>query len=58
MVFFVDPDKESLVVVVEDASSSWPVSVEATCFEESVAFFEEEVVLDELFLVLWGHCAE
>ena len=55
MVFFVDPDKERLVVVVEDASSIRPVPVEAASFEESVALFEEEVVFDELFLVLWGH---
>ena len=58
LVLFVDPNKESLIVVVEDASSCWPVSVEATSLEESVAFFEEEVVLDELLLFLWSHGAE
>ena len=58
LVLFVDPNKESLIVVVEDTSSCWPVSVEATSLEESVAFFEKEVVLDELLLLSWRHSAE
>ena len=38
-----------------DASSGWPVSVKAACIEESISFFEEEVIGDELVLVLLGH---
>ena len=40
LILFVDPNEESLLVVVEDASSLGPVSVEASCFEESVSFLE------------------
>ena len=43
---------------MEDASSLRPVSVEATCIQESVAFFEEEVVSDQLVLLRFGHGAE
>jgi len=31
LVFFVDPDEEGLLVVVEDSSALRPVSVETTC---------------------------
>ena len=44
LIFFVDPDEESLFIVVEDASSFGPVSVEATCIQKPVAFFKEEVI--------------
>jgi hypothetical protein len=37
LVLLVDPDEESLGVVVEDASAGWPVSVEVAGLEESVA---------------------
>ena len=55
LIFFVDPHKESLIVVVEDTSSFGPVSVQATGIQESVAFFKEEVVSDKLSLLLLGH---
>jgi len=29
LIFFVNPDKESLVIVMEDSSSLWPVSLES-----------------------------
>ena len=58
LVFFVDPDKEGLVVVVEDSSSLRPVTVEATCIQESVSFFEEEVVSNQLILLFRSHCSE
>lgn len=37
LILLVDPDEESLVVVVENTSSRWPVSVETTRFKESVS---------------------
>ena len=58
LILFVDPDEEGLLVVVEDTSSLRPVSVEATSIQESVAFFEEEVVSDQLVLLSLGHRAE
>ena len=36
LILFVDPDEESLSIVVENTSSGWPVSVETTGLEESV----------------------
>ena len=38
LILFVDPDEESLVVVVEDTSARWPVSVQVSCCQESVSF--------------------
>jgi hypothetical protein len=48
LVLFVDPDKEGLVLVVEDASAVGPVSVQADGFKESISFFEQEVVINQL----------
>ena len=36
LVFLVDPDKERLSIVVENTSTRWPISVEATRLEESI----------------------
>ena len=58
LIFLIDPDEEGLLVVVEDTSAFGPVSVEATSFQESVTFFEQEVVFDQLLLLLWCHVAE
>ena len=58
MILFVDPDEESLLIVVEYASSFGPVSVKTTCIQEPVAFFEEEVVSDQLVLLSLSHGAE
>jgi hypothetical protein len=44
LVFFVDPDKECLIVVVEDATSFGPVVFQTTRFEIFVTTFEEEMV--------------
>ena len=43
---------------MEDASSCWPVSVEPAGFQESVAFFEKEMVINELFLLFRFHVSE
>jgi len=37
LILFVNPDEESLGLVVEDTSTRWPVSVQVACFEESVS---------------------
>ena len=37
LILLVNPDQEGLVVVVEDTSAGWPVSVEVACLEESVS---------------------
>jgi hypothetical protein len=49
LIFFVNPDKEGLLIVMEDTSAFRPFSVEITSFQESVSLLEEEVIIDELF---------
>ena len=44
LIFLIDPNKESLVLVVEDTSTSWPVSVKTTRFKESISLFEKEMI--------------
>ena len=55
LIFLIDPDQECLFVVVENSSTSWPVSVKATCIKETITFFEEEMISNELLLLLRGH---
>jgi len=55
LIFFIDPDEESLGVIMEDTSTGWPVSVKVASSQESVSLFEEEMISDELILVLLGH---
>ena len=58
MIFLINPDKESLLIVMVNSSTLRPVSVESSCIQESVAFFEEEVVGDQLVLLRLGHGTE
>ena len=58
LILFVDPDEETLLIVVEDASSFRPVSVETNCFKEAISLLEQEVVGDKLILLLLGHCTK
>lgn len=37
LILLIDPDQESLGVIVEDTSARWPVSVEVACNKESVS---------------------
>jgi hypothetical protein len=37
LILLIDPDEESLGVIVENTSSRWPVSVETARLEESVS---------------------
>ena len=46
----VDPHEEGFGVVVEDATTSWPVSASVGSLQETVTFLEEEVIIDELLL--------
>ena len=49
------PDEESLVVVVEDATSFRPVVTGVGVLQVAIALLEEEVVRNELVLRLLGH---
>ena len=44
LILFIDPNEESLLVVMEDASSLGPISVQAACIKESVALLEKEMI--------------
>ena len=52
MIFLVDPDEESLILVVEDTSTVGPVSIQTYSLEESVSLLEEEVIVNELLSLL------
>ena len=41
LVLFVDPDEESLRIVVEDTSALGPVAVKAASFEETITLPEK-----------------
>jgi hypothetical protein len=58
LIFFIDPDEESLVVVVVDSSSFRPFSLETSRLEVFVATLEEEVIGDELLLLRISHLSE
>jgi hypothetical protein len=55
LIFLVNPDKESLGIIMENTSSRWPVSVEVACVKESVSLLEEEMIIDQLVLVCLAH---
>ena len=55
LILFVDPGEESLCIIVENASAFGPVTVKAAGFKETVALFEQEVIIDQLLLLLRGH---
>jgi len=56
LILFINPNEESLLIVMEDTSSFRPVSIQTTCTEESISLFEEEVVIDQLGLIFFRHC--
>lgn len=58
LILFVDPDQESLGIIVEDTTTRRPITVEIACFEESVTFLEKEMVSDELVLSCFIHSFE
>tara|TARA_B110000285_G_C15124223_1_gene619136 strand:+ start:1501 stop:1668 length:168 start_codon:yes stop_codon:yes gene_type:complete len=51
LIFFIHPSQEGFVIVMEDTSILWPFSVEAASIEESISFFEEEVIINELLSI-------
>ncbi len=37
LIFFIDPDKESLLIIVENTSAMGPVSVQVACLKETIS---------------------
>ena len=58
LIFFVDPDKEGLVIIVEDSSSLWPVSLKTAGLKIFVTTLEEEMISDELLFLGISHLWE
>ena len=58
MIFLVDPDEESLILVVEDTSAVGPVSIQTYSLKESVSLLEEEVIVNELLSLLLSQLVE
>ena len=49
LVFFVDPHKESFVLVVEDTTTVWPVTVKVAGLEETISFPIANCCWDKFF---------
>ena len=58
LILLIDPDEESLGIVVIDTSSLWPVSLETAGFKIFVSTLEKEMIGDELVLLSSGHLGE
>jgi len=58
LILLIDPDKESLGVVVIDSSSLWPVSLETAGFKIFISTLEKEVIGNETVLLSFGHLGE
>ena len=58
LIFFVDPDKEGFIVIVENTTTLWPISIQVACLKESVSFLEQEMVIDKLLLLCSSHRSE
>jgi len=55
LILFVDPDKESLGVVVVNTSSLWPLSLKTSRLEIFITTLEEEMIGNELSLLSLSH---
>ena len=58
LIFFINPNEESLGVIMEDTSTRWPVSVEVACLQESVTLFEKEMIINQFLLIFCAHALE
>jgi len=58
LILLIDPDEESLGVVMEDSSSLWPVSLKASRLEVLISTLEKEMISDELGLLSLSHGSE
>lgn len=58
MILLVDPNEESLGIVVVNTSALWPVPIQSTGFEEPVSFLKKEVISDELLSIIFRHLIE
>jgi len=58
LILFVDPHKESFVVVVEDSACFGPIAFEAATLKIFVTTLEKEVIGNKLLFISFCHVAE
>lgn len=58
LIFFIHPNQEGFVGVVEDSSPLWPHLVDARSLQEAVSLLKQEVVFDELLACLLAHTGQ
>merc|ERR1719471_339066 len=58
LILLIDPDKEGLGLVVEDATALGPVTLHTSDLQVGVTGHEEEVVIDELLADLLVHASQ
>ena len=58
LILFINPNKESLIVIVEDSSALWPVSIQATSIKESISFLKEEMISNQLIPLIFSKWVE
>ena len=55
LVFFIDPDNESFVIIVENAATFWPLFDATSCIKVLIVSFEQKVIFDQLLLCCFVH---
>jgi hypothetical protein len=55
LIFFIDPNEESLGIVVENTSARRPITIEVASLEETITLLEQEMILNELILGSFVH---
>merc|ERR1712156_1200368 len=58
LILFVDPDKESFVLVVENTTALWPVTLHTSNLQVRITRHEKEVVIDELLADSFIHTSQ
>merc|ERR1719495_166736 len=58
LIFLIDPGEEGLVLVVEDATALWPVSLHTSNLEVRISRNEKEVIIDQLLAHLLVHASK
>jgi len=58
LILLVDPDKEGLGLIVEDATALGPVALHASHLQVGIARHEEEVIIDQLLADLLIHASQ
>jgi len=57
LILLIDPDKEGLLLVVEDAATLWPVSLHTSNSQVPVSRDKEEMVIDQLLADRFVHAS-